>query len=51
LTATIAPLERDLAGRPAREVGDMAAARGVSPNADCANATLVWWKSVTPPHR
>ncbi|WP_327318786.1 hypothetical protein [Streptomyces sp. NBC_01235] len=40
LTAAIASLERDLAGRPAREVGDMAAARGISPEPMVAALTV-----------
>ncbi|MDF3142924.1 MULTISPECIES: PE-PGRS family protein [unclassified Streptomyces] len=40
LTAAIASLERDLTGRPAREVGDMAAARGIGPELMVAALTV-----------
>ncbi|MFF8633558.1 PE-PGRS family protein [Streptomyces pilosus] len=40
LTEAIASLERDLAGRPAREVGDTAAARGISPELMVAALTV-----------
>lgn len=40
LTAAIASLERGLAGRPAGEVGDLAAARGISPELMVAALTV-----------
>ncbi|MFF6783734.1 PE-PGRS family protein [Streptomyces sp. NPDC012510] len=40
LTAAIASLERDLVGRPVREVGDMAAARGFGPELMVAALTV-----------
>ncbi|MDQ0834305.1 hypothetical protein QF032_006149 [Streptomyces achromogenes] len=40
LTAAIATLERDLASRPAREVGDLAATRGISPELMVAALTV-----------
>lgn len=40
LTAAIASLERDLAGRPARQVGDLAATRGISPDLMVAALTV-----------
>lgn len=40
LTAAISSLERDLAGRTAREVGDMAATRGIGPELMVAALTV-----------